>query len=87
LQLVVYFALLLALRLVLRLALRLASPNTGGDAKPLVACDWDDVASLTYVDAKHSRIHRNCRGLAVHRCVSLAVALLIFAFWVDRPAA
>ena len=49
LQLVVYFALLLALRLVLRLALRLASPAAGGDAKPLVACDWDDVASLTSI--------------------------------------
>jgi hypothetical protein len=124
-QLIVYFALLLAL------------PGADGDAKPLVACDWDDAASLTSICRTGVRIgvrfgvrngvrmgvrtpnSKNCLKTACHlafrrhrladiymsmqsvpeirrnrrgargptRCVSLAVALLIFALWVDRPAA
>jgi hypothetical protein len=53
LQLVVYFALLLAgwlaLQLVLRLALRLASPDVDGVLKPLATCRWSDAAVLTSI--------------------------------------
>ena len=67
--------------------LALQAYERGKTHGPLAAWRSGGTTSLTSIcRCGACRIHRNRCGSRSDRCVSLAVALLTFAFWLDRPA-